>query len=161
MITPVPFDPQYVRFIRRILSVAETDKPEWNPASVYVYSDGKDGRKQCTLSIGFTADGGNLTKVLERYVKLKGAYGPQLTPYIEMLKNGSPGTSSEFIKLLDEKRWIKDYTDTRREWLSNHSNKILNGTIYRCNCFLHEIRRANWSLEQSPVVMNDTDVHHV
>jgi hypothetical protein len=63
----VPFDPALLSFIRRILSVAETDRAEWNPAAVYIYADDNrftPPRKQVTLSIGFTEGGGNLKKVL-------------------------------------------------------------------------------------------------
>ena len=100
MSIPAPFDPKYIEFIRRILSVAETDTAKWNPAAVYVYGDGNDGRKQCTLSIGFTADGGNLRKVLERYVETHGSFGPELAPWITLLKEGDPGTDADFISLL-------------------------------------------------------------
>lgn len=102
MSIPAPFDPKYVEFIRRIISVAETDKAVWNPSSVYVYNDGNNERKQCTLSIGFTADGGNLRKVLERYVEKEGIYADQLVPWIVLLKAGSPGTDPDFIDLLKE-----------------------------------------------------------
>jgi chitosanase len=229
MSIPAPFDPKYVEFIRRIISVAETDSPQWDPASVYVYHDGNDGRKQCTLSIGFTADGGNLRKVLERYGEAHGVYGEQLVPYIALLKAGDPGTDSDFIKLLkeignkdplmmtiqeemfdrlylgpafdwasrygfglplsylviadsflhsggmldflmkrfaepkpsaggQERDWIKAYTDTRRDWLANHSNKILRNTVYRCDCYLAEIKRSNWDLAQTPLNMHGTEV---
>jgi chitosanase len=229
---PAPFDPKYVRFIRRILSVAETDQPEWDPAAVYVYGDGTGGRKQCTLSIGFTADGGNLVKVLERYVADDGAYSDRLVPHIALLKAGDPGTDSDFIALLKEigkkdplmksvqeemfdklylapafswaakygfalplsylviadsflhsgsmldflmnrfpekkpsdggkeEDWILVYTDTRRDWLKNHSNKILRGTTYRCDCYLREMKRDNWDLAQAPVNMHGTEVNYV
>ena len=231
MSIPAPFDPKYIEFIRRILSVAETDQAEWNPASVYVYNDGNDGRKQCTLSIGFTADGGNLRKVLERYVQRDGAYSDQFAPWIARLKAGDPGTDSDFIALLkkvgkedplmmevqeemfdelylgpafewaskygfglpmshlviadsflhsgsmlgflmnkfpekkpcdggNEEDWIHAYTNTRREWLANHSNKILRGTVYRCDCYLHEMEHGNWGLEQAPISMHGTEVHY-
>jgi chitosanase len=197
---------------------------------VYVYADGNNGRKQCTLSIGFTADGGNLRKVLERYVEEEGAYGPQLAPYIAALKSGEPGTDPAFISLLkeigkrdplmmklqeemferlylgpafewaskygfalplsylvitdsflhsgsmlgflmqrfpekkpndggDEQIWIHQYTNTRRDWLAQHSNKILRNTTYRVDCYLKEMGRDNWILEQAPVVMNGTPVN--
>jgi hypothetical protein len=87
---PGPFDPKYIAVIRRVLSVAETGKPEWDPAAVYVYGDGNDGRKQCTLSIGFTADGGNLRKVLECYLEDDGSYSDRLSIYSE-LKAGDQG----------------------------------------------------------------------
>jgi chitosanase len=226
---PAPFDPKYIAFIRRILSVAETDEPTWDPAAVYVYADGKGGRKQCTLSIGFTADGGNLTKVLERYVAAGGTYGAELAPHIAALKVGKPGTDPDFINLLkeigkkdplmmqvqeemfdklylgpaftwaakfgfalplsylviadsflhsgsmleflmqrfpekkpsdggDSKAWIKAYTESRRDWLANHSNKLLRNTVYRCDCFSKQIKDDNWNLEQVPVVMHGTPV---
>jgi chitosanase len=226
---PAPFDPKYVEFIRRILSVAETDTAKWNPAAVYVYNDGNDGRRQCTLSIGFTADGGNLRKVLERYGEAHGIYADQLVPYIALLRAGDPGTDPDFISLLKkigkedplmmtvqeeqfdklylgpafswaskygfglplsflviadsflhsggmldfliqrfpekkpsdggkEEDWIKAYTNTRRDWLSSHSNKILRNTTYRVDCYLREMKRDNWSLVQAPVNMHGTEV---
>jgi chitosanase len=227
---PAPFDPKYIAFIRRILSVAETDKAEWDPAAVYIYADGNGGRKQCTLSIGFTADGGNLVKVLERYVEKEGAYGAGLAPYIALLKRGNAGTDPSFVRLLkevgnkdplmmqvqeemfdklylgrafawaskfgfalplsyliiadsflhsgsmldflmsrfpekkpasggDSKKWITEYTKTRKDWLANHSNHLLRNTVYRCNCFLTQIENDNWHLDQTPVVMHGTPVH--
>src|SRR4029077_7094273 len=229
MSIPALFDPKYIEFIRRILSVAETDTAKWNPASVYVYPDGNDGRKQCTLSIGFTADGGNLRKVLERYVEEDGGYSDRLVPYIALLRAGDPGIDLDFINLLkeigkkdplmmtvqeemfdklylgpafewaskygfglplsylviadsylhsggmldflmnrfpekkpsaggNEEDWIQAYADTRRDWLANHSNKILRGTVYRCDCYLHEMERGNWALAVTPVNMHGTSV---
>jgi chitosanase len=227
---PAPFDPKYIEYIRRIISVAETDAPVWNPASVYVYNDGNEGRKQCTLSIGFTADGGNLRKVLERYGEAHGLYSDQFIPYIALLKAGDPGIDPAFIALLkkigkadplmmtvqeemfdrlylgpafqwaskygfgkalsylviadsflhsgtmlgflmerfaepkpsaggDEQAWIKAYTDTRRDWLATHGNKILRNTVYRCDCYLSEMERNNWELAQSPVTMHGTECY--
>jgi Glycosyl hydrolase family 46 len=229
MTIPAPFDPKCIDFIRRIVSVAETDAPVWDPASVYVYNDGNQGRKQCTLSIGFTADGGNLRKVLERYGEAHGVYGAEFAPYITLLKEGDPGTDADFIALLkeagkkdplmmtvqeemfdklylgpafswaskygfglplsylviadsflhsgsmldflmnrfpeekpndggNEEKWIKAYTDTRRDWLANHSNKILRNTVYRCDCYLREVKRSNWDLAQTPIDMHGTEV---
>jgi chitosanase len=229
MSIPAPFDARYIEFIRRILSVAETDTAKWNPAAVYVYNDGNNGRKQCTLSIGFTADGGNLHKVLERYVEAHGIYSDKLVPYISLIKAGDPGTDPDFISLLKEigkkdplmmtvqeeqfdklylgpafswaskygfglplsylviadsflhsggmldfliKRfpekkpnnggkeedWIEAYANTRREWLANHTNKILRNTTYRCDCYLREMKRDNWSLAETPVNMHGTEV---
>ena len=229
MSIPAPFDPKYIEFIRRIISVAETDKPVWDPASVYVYNDGNNGRKQCTLSIGFTADGGNLRKVLERYVEKDGGYSDEFAPWIAMIRAGDPGTDADFIALLkkvgkedplmmsvqeemfdklylgpafewaskygfglplsylviadsylhsggmldfliqrfpekkpgdggDEKDWIHAYADTRRDWLANHTNKILRNTVYRCDCYLHEMKHNNWDLAIAPIEMHGTEV---
>jgi chitosanase len=60
----------------------------------------------------------------------------------------------------DEKKWIKSYLDARKKWLAGHSNKILNKTVYRANCFLEELARDNWMLATSPIVMNGTRISH-
>lgn len=48
----------------------------------------------------------------------------------------------------DEKKWIKQYVDTRHNWLENHSRKILRKTIYRTQCFKNQIAASNWDLSK-------------
>jgi chitosanase len=102
----VPFDPALVSYIRRILSVAETDRAEWNPSAVYIYADDnryQPPRKQITLSIGFTEGGGNLKKVLKGYVDKGGKLGAQLAPYLPSLGSGPTlAGDTKFINLLKE-----------------------------------------------------------
>ncbi|HXL25828.1 MAG TPA: chitosanase [Chthoniobacterales bacterium] len=235
MTIPAPFDPKYVSFIRRILSVAETGKPVWDPAAVYVYSDDNrfnPARKQITLSIGFTEGGSNLKKLLQRYVELGGVFGAQFAPYIATMGSGpSLHSDSKFMGLLkqagkedpmmmktqeemfdklylgpafgwaakygfglplsylviadsflhsgsmldflmnrfpekkpaaggDSKVWITAYTKTRKDWLTSHSNSLLRNTVYRCNCYLIQIDKNNWDLEETPVVMHGTPVNY-
>jgi chitosanase len=231
----VPFDPALVSLIRRILSVAETGKADWKSSAVYIYADDnrfKPPRKQVTLSIGFTEGGGNLKKVLQRYVDKGGKLGTSFAAYLPTL--GSAATragDTKFIGLLkeagtepamveaqrecfdemylgpaftwasangfglplsylviadsylhsgsmlaflmnafaekkpaaggNEKAWIKAYLNERKRWLANHSNKILNGTVYRANCFMEQMARDNWNLQNSPIVMNGTSVARI
>lgn len=100
----VPFGPSLVDFIRRILSVAETGKPEWDPSAVYVYADDnrfKPSRKQVTLSIGFTEGGSNLRKVLQRYVDKGGALAVSFAGYLPTIGSGPTLASDpQFISLL-------------------------------------------------------------
>ena len=56
----------------------------------------------------------------------------------------------------DSKAWITAYTKARKAWLADHSNSLLRKTVYRCNCFLTQIEKDNWDLEQTPVVMHGT-----
>lgn len=58
----------------------------------------------------------------------------------------------------DEKAWIKSYTNARNNWLANHSNKLLPKTIYRTECFKHEIGCNNWGLSKAPIRANGVDV---
>src|SRR3981189_1086438 len=81
----VPFDLGLVNYIRRILSVAETDKPVWDPSAVYKYNDGPNQTPQWTLSIGFTEMGGNLKVVIERYLELGGTLAVQFAPYLAVM----------------------------------------------------------------------------
>lgn len=229
-----PFDSATSAFIRRILSVAETGKAEWDPSAVYIYADDNrfsPARRQITLSIGFTEGGGNLKKVLERYLLKGGALSAAFATYLPTLgslKSQSRASDSKFVSLLksagaepvmvkaqeecfdefylmpafawaasngfalplsclviadsflhsgsmlpflmnkfperkpkdggNEKRWIKDYLNARKKWLAGHSNKILQGTVYRANCFLEQLARDNWMLADSPIIMHGTSV---
>jgi len=81
----VPFDPALVSYIRRILSVAETDKPVWNPSEVFKYNDGPNDTPQWTLSIGFTEMGVNLRLVINRYLEHGGILAVQFAPYLAVM----------------------------------------------------------------------------
>jgi chitosanase len=223
----IPFDPGLVSFIRRILSVAETGKPEWDAGATYFYNDGPGGKNQATLSIGFTASG-NLKKVLQRYIEKSGLFAAQFSPYVALLPGNLLPNNKEFARtcreagadplfkeiqtecfedfymapaftwaakygfslplsylviadsflhsgsMLDflmnsfsekkpsaggnEKKWIKDYLDARRKWLANHSNKILNATVYRADCYVKELVTGNWDLGTDSVAMHGTKV---
>lgn len=231
--TALPFDPELVSFIRRVLSVAETGETEWNPSALYIYADDNRFRpphKQITLSIGFTEGGGNLKKVLQRYIAEGGKLATQLEPYMQGLGGRDTlANNTAFVDLLkaagkesvmadaqkecfdelylepafvwakeygftmplsylviadsflhsgsmlgflmnsfsekkpvaggDEKKWITDYLDARKKWLSNHPNRILRNTVYRANCFIAELARDNWLLVDTPVVMTGTSIH--
>jgi chitosanase len=232
-----PFNSQTIGFIRRILSVAETGKPEWDPSAVYIYADDNrfsPARKQITLSIGFTEGGGNLKRVLERYIVKGGALAGAFATYLPSLgsKNQpSRAGDSKFTALLkdagkepvmrqaqtecfdefylepafvwaaangftlplshltigdsflhsgsmlpkllnsfreprpnkggNEKIWIRDYLRARHDWLKGHSNRLLNNTVYRVNCYLEQLARNNWLLADSPVVMHGTPVNRL
>jgi chitosanase len=223
-------EPGNVDFIRRVLSVAETGAQEWNPSAIYIYADDnryEPPRKQITLSIGFTEGGGNLTKVINRYIAKNGLLAGALEIYLPGM--GARGHSlvgnEQFKKLLveagrdplmvetqkemfdqlylgpafawaaengfqeplsylviadsflhsgsmlgflmnkfpekkpaaggNERKWIMDYLRVRRDWLKNHSNKILNATVYRAQAFLEAIAQQNWALS-GEIVMNGT-----
>jgi chitosanase len=90
----VPFDRSLISLIRRVLSVAETGKPAWNPAEIFVYRDDNrfnPPRRQITLSIGFT-ESGNLKQVLQRYVLKGGKLSGQFAAYLPGL--GAKGSAS-------------------------------------------------------------------
>ncbi len=54
----------------------------------------------------------------------------------------------------NEDSWIRQYVDTRREWLATHQKPILQKTVYRMDCFKREIKRGNWDLATVPINAN-------
>ena len=94
-------------FIRRILSVAETGKPLWDPGAVYIYADDNrftPPRRQVTVSVGFT-ESGNLKKMLEGYIGKGGTSAGKFGNYLSTMGNKSSPSlagNSTFVGLLKE-----------------------------------------------------------
>lgn len=57
-----------------------------------------------------------------------------------------------------ENKWIEQYVNARQNWLANHSNAILQKTVYRTKCFKAEIARKNWDLSQLPINANGISI---
>jgi chitosanase len=57
-------------------------------------------------------------------------------------------TISKFGKpsIIGEQTWIGHYVDVRRDWLANHSVKLLHVTVYRMDAFKKLIEKRNWDL---------------
>jgi len=50
------------------------------------------------------------------------------------------------LKDLGEKKWMKRYVKTRRDWLANHSNKLLRKTVYRMDALKKLRDEGRWDL---------------
>ena len=59
----------------------------------------------------------------------------------------------------NEKKWITEYLVARHKWLKEHSNKILNGTVYRADCYMREAAKGNWDLAEPKITMHGTVVN--
>lgn len=90
------------RIFCRILNAFENDSgsPETDYKSVYIYRDGNDKRKQVTLARGFTDDGGNLKKVVERYIAKGGSLSKLFQDRLGKFGKGVLHTDQEFIGAL-------------------------------------------------------------
>jgi chitosanase len=53
----------------------------------------------------------------------------------------------------NEKEWIFQYLNARKNWLTNHSNRDVINSVYRVKDMLRELNEENWSLE-NPVKAN-------
>jgi chitosanase len=48
---------------------------------------------------------------------------------------------------IGEEAWVEKYVSVRKDWLANHSIKILRKTIYRMEAFEKLMSQGNWTLE--------------
>jgi chitosanase len=65
---------------------------------------------------------------------------------LQFLRNRFP--ESPPVRGGNEQSWVKAYVRTRHNWLSTHSNKILQKTIYRTECFQLQMALGNWHLSE-------------
>lgn len=89
--------------IIQILNVWETGTIDGRPSLISIFNDGYRGRKQVTLGVGFTEDGGNLKKVIERYIKKGGKYSNFFEPYLPSMGNVSKPSlvgDASFLEML-------------------------------------------------------------
>jgi len=94
--------PDKLRLFARILNVFENDSgsPETDYKSIYIYHDGKNKRRQVTLARGFTDDGGNLRKVVERYISKGGQLSETFQARMSQFGKGTLVDDKEFLKAL-------------------------------------------------------------
>ena len=98
--TPIKITDDVVTLVTRILAAAENGDPNGDPAGVYVYNDGNGRRRQVTLGMGFTEDGGALRKVIQKYVDAGGLFAAEMAPFIPRI-GGNPNLSgNEAFKAL-------------------------------------------------------------
>lgn len=58
----------------------------------------------------------------------------------------------------DEQTWIRQYADTRHNWLLSHGNPDVRASAYRTRDLVREIGRGNWDLALVPIMANGTPV---
>lgn len=158
---------QQVRtLILRVLNVAETGHPDGKPQAVYIYADGKNGRKQVTLGVGFTEDGGNLEKVLKRYIAKKGAFAGELSTHLPQIGKGTLATNKGFHQLLkkagerdplmveaQKEVFIKAYLEPAFNWFTKNGFALPLSFLVIADSYLHSggIREAlRKSFKESP-----------
>lgn len=86
----------------RYLNLCENDSgsPETEYNKIYIYRDGNNKRKQVTLSRGFTQDGGNLWKVIQRYIDKNGQNSDFFKKYKNKMSDGNLWQDKTFINTL-------------------------------------------------------------
>lgn len=56
------------------------------------------------------------------------------------------------LAAIGEKDWMKQYVETRRNWLATHPNSLLHKTVYRMDAFRSLLGDGNWPLALAMVV---------
>jgi chitosanase len=87
-----------VKKIKNVLNIAEQGTQTIPYGKVEVMPDGPKGVNQVTLSVGFTQYGGNLGKVIDKYVSEGGIYAKELGVY--KMNNSGLSYNSTFKGLL-------------------------------------------------------------
>src|SRR4030095_14891684 len=89
-----------LKLICKIMNVFETGTLETDYKSVYIYHDGPDKQRQVTLARGFTEYGGNLRKVLQRYIAKGGVESAYFRSKLPDFGTGKLVDDKEFIQKL-------------------------------------------------------------
>jgi len=98
----IPFDPKHIKLIRNVLTIAEQGTQTIPYGKVEVMNDGPGDKAQVTLSIGFTEYGGNLKRVLARYVDRGGLLAARMAAYIPFIGSKPLAQDKAFKSLLRE-----------------------------------------------------------
>lgn len=121
----------------RILNCFENDSasPETDYKSIYIYHDGNNHRRQVTLARGFTQDGGNLKKVLQRYIDKGGSKSDFFKGYLSKMGSGGLADDKSFIQTLkgcstesamreaQDEIFVEAYLNPALTWATNHNFK--------------------------------------
>jgi chitosanase len=143
--------PAYIRTYTTFLNLAENDSgsPNTDYRSVYIYADGNNSRKQVTLARGFTQDGGNLWKVLQRYIQKGGDRSQFFAAYKSKMGSAVLYKDSAFIKALRDssiEQKMKDaqdevfnevYLSPALSWAENNGFKLPLSYAVAVDSYLH------------------------
>lgn len=86
--------------IKKVINMMEVGTPNFKYDDITILPDGPNGRRQITLSVGFTEFGGNLKKVVQEYIKKEGKYAEDFKPYVDKIGKTQLVNDSKFINLL-------------------------------------------------------------
>lgn len=156
--------PDYLRIFERFLNLAENDSgsPETDYKTIYRYGDGNGKRRQVTLGRGFTQDGGNLWKVLARYIAKGGARAEFFGPYETKMRDGALWQDTAFLKALgaasveEAMRDAQDevfkevYLTPALEWADSRGFKLPLSYAVAVDSYLHSGQMTKWLVASFP-----------
>ncbi len=153
--------PDFIRLVTRMLCAFEQGTPEPQFGAVYIFGDGNGGRKQVTLSLGFTADGTNLAKVLRRYISKGGLHvpkfqealgkpGPELVgdrEFLAALKSAGAEPSMQAAQL---EIFQEVYLQPALKWAADHGFVLPLSNAVVIDSFLHSGGMLDFLMKRFP-----------
>ncbi len=150
--------------ISRVLNCFENDSasPETDYKSVYVYPDGNNDRRQVTLGRGFTEDGGNLKKVVERYIAKGGANAEYFTSVLPYVGHGRLADDIQFKEHLkmagdepvmreaQDEIFVSAYLQPAFDWASNRQFVLPLSIAVIADSFLHSGTMLDFLMKRFP-----------
>lgn len=153
-----------IKIFSRFLNLCENDSgnPETEYNKIYLYKDGNNNRRQVTLARGFTQDGGNLWKVLERYTSKGGEYSKFFSKYKTKMKDSNLWQDKEFLSNLvkaGSEKVMKDsqdeifnevYLQPALDWAEDNGFKEILSVGVIVDSFLHSGRMTPFLMQKFP-----------
>lgn len=150
--------PEVLRIYSRMLNLFEQDSgsPETEYNVIYLYKDGNNGRRQTTLTRGFTDDGGNLKKVVLLYIQKQGLLSDLFKKRLPAFGKGTLPTDKEFLQALvkaGNEQAMKDaqdevfqsaYVQPALDWAERYGIKTPLGVGVVVDSFLHSGTVPEW-----------------
>src|SRR5258708_15490930 len=136
-----------VKRVKNILCLAEQGTHTIPYGKVKVRPDGPGGKRQITLSVGFTQYGGNLSKVIVEYQKRGGIHATELVSYSlsspslpenakfkDLLKKSG---SDPIMQAVQEDLYTSLYIGPALKWAEDEGLKEPLSLLVICDSFLH------------------------
>jgi len=138
--------PDLIRHIARMLNAFENDdaSAETNYGAIYIYHDGNGNRRQITLGRGFTADGGNLKKVIDRYISKGGALSGQFADHQalqpddqELLSLLHRASTEQAMRDAQDELFTEVYLQPAFDWAARHQFELPLSVAVIADSYLH------------------------
>lgn len=139
-------DPSLIRLIARMLNAFENDNasPETNYGAIYIYHDGNGNRRQITLGRGFTADGGNLKKVIDRYITKGGARADDFRNHQALLPDDQEllsllhrASTEQAMRDAQDEIFTEVYLQPAFDWANRHGFVLPLSVAVIADSYLH------------------------
>jgi len=88
------------QLIERVINVFETGTPDGRYDQVTILADGKNKSRQITYGRSQTTEQGNLSKLIEMYIRNNGVYAEQFSRYIDKIGRQPLADNKAFKDLL-------------------------------------------------------------